>query len=268
METRAIDTHAHLFLEDFSGDIDAITYRAQQSCHAVLLPNLDLQTLPSLQRLLHAYPGFYFGMIGLHPMHVKENYREELSALEMYLNREPWIAIGEVGLDLYYTRETQAAQEEALFIQAEWAKKLHLPLSIHFREALRETLAVLHPLRGEIRGVFHCFTGTYEEGKAILDSGFYLGIGGVLTYKNATTLQDAVRKIPLSSMVLETDSPYLAPVPLRGKRNESSYILHTARVLASLKGLHLEEVLEHTTQTATELFRLAEFSAPQRHEAK
>lgn len=254
MATRGVDTHAHLFLSDFAADIEAITHRARTTCEAVLLPNLDLDTLPAVVQLMNAEPGFYFGMIGLHPSHVKEDFRIQLTELEKHLTAHPWVAIGEVGIDLYHDRTTFDWQAEALTYQAEWAVRMHLPLSIHFRNALEETLGLLRPYA--VRGVFHCFTGTYEEGKRIIDAGFYLGIGGVLTYKSAHALQDAVKRLPLEWMVLETDSPYLAPVPMRGKRNESSYLTYIARALATLKGLPVEEIWAQTTQNARRLFAL------------
>ncbi len=256
METRLIDTHAHLFLKDFAGEEEAITHRARSVCEAVLLPNLDSSTLPALQKLIQLAPDFYFGMIGLHPTHVKETFQEELTLLETHLSASSWVAIGEIGLDLYHDLTTRPWQEEALFRQAEWAIQYNLPVSIHFRNALDETLEVLKPFIGKLRGVFHCFTGSYEEGKKIIDQSFYLGIGGVLTYKKATALQEAVKKLPLDRLLLETDSPYLPPVPFRGRRNESSYLLYTARTLAELRHLPLPTLIAHTTQNARALFAL------------
>ncbi|MCX8112678.1 MAG: TatD family hydrolase [Bacteroidia bacterium] len=259
MATRGIDTHAHLFLGEFSADIQAVTHRAKSVCEAVLLPNLDIHTLPALESLTESEPGFYYGMIGLHPSYVKADFREQLRALEKHLHRRAWIGIGEVGIDLYHDRSTFSWQAEALSTQAEWAARLRLPLSIHFRHALSETLEVLAPYA--VRGVFHCFTGSYEEGKRILDAGFYIGIGGVVTYKNATLLRDAVVRLPLEAIVLETDSPYLAPVPVRSKRNESSYLTYIARAIGELRGISVEQVLEITTEAARRLFQLPIFSA-------
>lgn len=268
MEARAIDTHAHLFLNDFAPDWEGITHRAQEVCEAVLLPNLDTSTVPQLFQLLRSAPTFYYGMIGLHPTHVKANYREELTQLESYLSQGEWVAIGEVGMDLYWDSSTQAWQEEALHTQAKWAIQYDLPLSVHFRNALEPTLEVLKPFLGQVRGVFHCFTGTYEEAVRIIDAGFLLGIGGVITYKNAAPLREAVKKIPLSAMVVETDSPYLAPIPFRGRRNESSYLPYIIRAIAESRGLSPEEVTAATTQTACALFRLPSFSASEGHKAK
>ncbi len=256
MEARAIDTHAHLFLKEFAADLEAVTYRAQQVCEAVLLPNLDTSTLPQLAAIVALAPGFYYGMIGLHPTHVGPDFEAQLAQLEGALERGSWVAIGEVGMDLYHTPQTRPWQEEALARQAEWARRYKLPLSIHFRQALEETLSVLQPFIGEVEGVFHCFTGSYEEAKRILDAGFYLGIGGVITYKSAEPLREALRKVPLERLLLETDSPYLAPVPHRGKRNESSYLLYIARTLAEVRGLPLTRVLEETSHQARTLFHL------------
>lgn len=255
MAPRPIDTHAHLFLREFEEDRAAVTYRAKSTCEAILLPNLDTSTLPLIEALVEAEPGFYYGMLGLHPSYVQENFRSELAELEKHLYRRPWIAIGEVGIDLYHHRSTYTWQVEALTIQAEWAQRLQLPLSIHFRQALDETLSILRPFR--VSGVFHCFTGSYEEGKRILDAGFYLGIGGVVTYKNASALQEAVKRLPLDRMVLETDSPYLAPTPMRGKRNESSYLWYIIQAISALRSIKVEEVVSVTTQAAKALFHLS-----------
>ncbi|MCX7651426.1 MAG: TatD family hydrolase [Bacteroidia bacterium] len=233
----------------------AVTHRAKGICEAVLLPNLDSRTLPEVKVLMQEEPQFYYGMIGLHPSYVKADFQQELRFIEAELDKHRWIGIGEVGIDLFHDSSTYDWQAEALNIQAQWAQRLKLPLSIHFRKALMETLSLLHPY--EVRGVFHCFTGSYEEGKRIIDAGFHLGIGGVLTYKNAAPLREAIQKLPLEFIVLETDSPYLAPVPMRGKRNESSFISYIARALAELKGLPVEAVIETTTATARRLFDLA-----------
>ncbi|MCS7297481.1 MAG: TatD family hydrolase [Bacteroidia bacterium] len=259
MESRAIDTHAHLFLKEFEADLSFLTYRARQVCAAVLLPNLDVHTLPQVKALVASEPFFYYGMIGLHPAYVKADFRQQLALLESELAEAPWVAIGEVGIDLFHHRDTFKWQAEAFAYQIEWAQRLNLPLSIHFREALDETLHLLHPY--QVRGVFHCFTGSYEEGKRIIEAGFYLGIGGVLTYKNALALQEAVKRLPLDRFVLETDSPYLAPVPFRGRRNESSYVVYVARALAALHCTSEEAVLNITTQNALELFGLSSFKA-------
>jgi TatD DNase family protein len=162
-----------------------------------------------------------------------------------------------VGLDAYHDADSLPQQREALFIQAQWAKELDLPLSIHFRSALEETLEVLRPFFGEIRGVFHCFTGSWDEARRILDAGFVLGLGGVVTFRNAVTLHDAVRRLPTGSFVLETDSPYLAPHPYRGRRNESSYLPIIAKAIAELRGSPVEAIWEETTATACQIFRLS-----------
>ncbi|MEN3041491.1 MAG: TatD family hydrolase [Bacteroidia bacterium] len=239
-------------MKEFENDLAAVTYRAKGACEAVLLPNLDIHTLPAVKALMQAEPGFYYGMIGLHPSHVKEDFQIQLQSLENELRAYPWVAIGEVGIDLYHDASTYEWQAQALTTQAEWASKLKLPLSIHFRHALSETLSLLAPY--DVEGVFHCFTGSYEEGKRIIEAGFYVGIGGVLTYKNAMNLREAVQKLPLDRMVLETDSPYLAPAPMRGKRNESSYIYYTAQVLAELRRMRIEELINQTTENARRLF--------------
>ncbi len=256
MAARGIDTHAHLFLEAFAHDIEAVTHRAQAVCEAVLLPNLDVHTLPTLQELTQRFPGFYHGMLGLHPTHVREDFHEQLAKLRSALTQGSWVAIGEVGLDAYHDAATLPRQREALHIQAEWAREMGLPLSIHFRAALDDTLEVLKPFRGEVRGVFHCFTGDREEAFRILNAGFVVGLGGVVTFKNAPALHEAVQHLPAGSFVLETDSPYLSPHPYRGRRNESSYLTFIARAVAALRGVPVERVYEETTATARQIFPL------------
>lgn len=256
MATRGIDTHAHLFLEAFGQDIEAVTHRAQAVCEAVLLPNLDAHTLPALRALIQRFPGFYHGMLGLHPTHVREDFLEQLAELRLALDQGGWIAIGEVGLDAYHDASTLPRQREALSIQVAWARETGLPLSIHFRAALDDTLEVLMPFRGEVRGVFHCFTGSREEAFRILNAGFVVGLGGVVTFKNASALHDAVRHLPAGSFVLETDSPYLAPHPYRGRRNESSYLPLIAQAVAMLRGVPVELIWEETNATAQQIFPL------------
>ncbi len=256
MATRGIDTHAHLFLEAFAGDMEAVTYRAQAICEAVFLPNLDETTLSAIQALMQKAPGFYCGMIGLHPTHVRPDFLMQLDTLQKALPQSPWIAIGEVGLDAYHDLTTLPYQREALLIQVQWAKEKNLPLSIHFRSALHDTLEILKPFQGAVRGVFHCFTGSWEEARQILDAGFIVGIGGVVTFRNAPELHDAVRRLPEGSFVLETDSPYLAPHPYRGRRNESSYLSLIARAVAELRSVPIEAIWETTNATARQVFGL------------
>lgn len=258
MAIRGIDTHAHLFLEAFRGEWEAITHRAREVCQAVLLPNLDTTSLPQLEALVAYAPDFYYGMVGLHPMHVGADYQAQLGLLAQKLESGSWVAIGEVGLDLYHSAHTRTWQEAAFVSQVEWARRYNLPLSIHFRAALNEVLALLKPYIGQVRGVFHCFTGNREEAYRILEGGFVLGLGGVVTFRNATALQEAVRYIPAGSFVLETDSPYLAPHPLRGRRNESSYLSYIAKAIAALRDTSEEAIWEETTQTACALFFSAE----------
>ncbi len=255
MATRGIDTHAHLFLEAFAEDIEAVTHRARAVCQAVLLPNLDETTLPAVQSLVQKAPDFYYGMIGLHPTHVRADFHQQLQSLKAALDDASWVAIGEVGLDAYHDPSTLPYQREALYIQAGWAREKKLPLSIHFRAALNETLEVLKPFQGEITGVFHCFTGSREEAFRILDAGFVVGLGGVVTFKNAIELHEAVRHLPQGSFVLETDSPYLAPHPYRGRRNESSYLSIIARAIAELRGTPVEAIWDETNATAWKVFK-------------
>ncbi|MGQ9863229.1 MAG: TatD family hydrolase [Bacteroidia bacterium] len=251
---KGIDTHAHLYVEEFQNEWEPLTTRVTQACQAVLLPNLDADSLPSLLSLCQIAPNLYFPMIGLHPCHVQENFSHVLHHFETLLPTQKWYGIGEIGLDLYHTPHTLPLQKQALHRQLEWAAQLKLPVSLHFRNAFAELRQEIAPYKGKIQGVFHCFTGGYEEAKIVLDLGFHVGIGGVVTFKNAPALHETLRKIPLSAVVLETDSPYLAPVPFRGKRNESTYLPYIAQAIAKLKNLSEIEVLEVTSSTAQSLF--------------
>lgn len=251
---KGIDTHAHLYVEEFQNEWETLTARVAQVCHAVLLPNIDADSLPAMLSLQRVAPTLYYPMLGIHPCHVEENFSHTLHHFETLLSTHKWYGIGEIGLDLYHTPQTLSLQKKALHQQLQWAEKLQLPVSLHFRNAFAELCQEIAPYKGKIQGVFHCFTGNYEEAKIVLDLGFHIGIGGVVTFKNASALHETIRKIPLTSIVLETDSPYLAPVPFRGKRNESTYLPYIAQAVAQLKSLPLSKVLEITTATAKKIF--------------
>lgn len=219
----------------------------------LFLPNVDSESLELVAGLTKEYPEHCFPMIGLHPCNVKENYLEELGQLRA--NDLPQVvAIGEIGIDLYWDKTTLALQQDAFRRQIRWAKDLDLPIVIHCREAFDQVYEILLEERDEkLRGIFHCFSGTIEQANRIIELGFYLGIGGVLTYKNSG-LDKVVEQVALDHIVLETDSPYLAPVPFRGKTNESSYLPYIAAKVAAIKNLRIEEVAAVTTENSKRIF--------------
>lgn len=250
-----IDTHTHLYDEKFDQDRTAVIRSAiDAGVEKMFLPNCDSATISGMLALEEEFPEHCFAMMGLHPCYVKENADEELKVMENWLQKRKFIAVGEIGLDYYWDKTFIAEQKRAFRIQIEWALHYDLPVVIHTREATKDTIDVVreYTSRG-IKGVFHCFSGSEESARQIIDAGFYLGIGGVLTYKNAG-LQEVVKNIGLQHLVLETDAPYLTPVPHRGRRNESSYTRLVAQKLAELKGLEIAEVEKTTTFNAHQLF--------------
>lgn len=258
---KIIDTHSHLFVEEFNEDRSEVMCRAREAgVQHILMPNIDLSTVEPMLRVCEAYPGFCYPMIGLHPTEVKANYRQDLDALREILVSHPktFIAIGEVGLDLYWDKTYKQEQLSVLEEQIGWALEYDLPLVIHSREAFAELYNLFsHYKDTPIRGVFHSFTGTAEEAQSLLEfPGFLLGINGVVTFKKST-LPEALSEVPLSRLVVETDSPYLAPTPYRGKRNESAYIVRVVERLAEIYSCSPEVVAEQTFINATNLFRLS-----------
>ena len=251
-----IDTHTHLFSAKFDDDREAAVQRALDAgVTRMYLPNIDASTVDAMLVLAEAHPAHCLPMLGLHPTSVEADYREELARMEARLGERAWAAIGEIGTDLYWSDEFWTEQQDAFNIQCGWAIELDRPVSIHCRNSIDETLALLRPLvaRG-LRGVLHCFTGTVAQARQAIELGFYLGIGGVLTYKKNGELPDVVRAVPPERLVLETDSPYLAPVPKRGRRNESAFLPHVAQKLADVLGISLQEVDALTTANADRLF--------------
>lgn len=250
-----IDTHAHIYLEDFQNDIETIIKNAQEeNIRHIFLPNIDSTSIVPMIRLEERYPEICHSMIGLHPCSVGINYMEELSIIENYLNERDFVAIGEIGLDLYWDKTWVNQQIEAFEYQIELAKKFDLPIVIHTRESMEMTIDILSSkFRGEVRGIFHCFSGNYDQAFKVTKMGFFIGIGGVLTYKNSK-LPEIVKEIPLEYIVLETDAPYLSPVPHRGKRNESAYISLIAKKLCEIKGMDFDTVASMTTENALRLF--------------
>lgn len=251
-----IDTHTHLYAEAFNEDIAAVMQRAENaSIKQFYLPAIDSTTHEAMLSLEANYPNRCHSMMGLHPCSVNDTYQEELKIVQNWLEKRDFVAIGEIGLDFYWDKSHIEQQYEAFKIQMQWALERNLPIVIHARESLDECIATVKPFSDKgLQGIYHCFGGTTHQAKAIIDQGFYLGIGGVFTFKKAN-MPETLKDISLNHIVLETDSPYLAPVPYRGKRNESSYILHIAEALAKAKDLTLEQVAEITTLNAQKIFK-------------
>lgn len=252
---KLIDTHCHLYNKEFDRDREEMIQRAdKEGVEQFYLPMVDSGSRDALLELEAAHPGRCLGMTGLHPCSVKENYASELRIVEEDLARRGWAAVGEIGLDFYWDRTFESHQYEAFHTQIEWALQYRLPIVIHSRDSMKESIGVVRGHRHQgVRGVFHCFGGGLDDARAIVDLGFYLGIGGVLTYKNST-LPGVLREIPLEHIVLETDAPYLAPAPYRGKRNEPAYLRYVVEKLGEVKGVSIEDIAAVTTANAEKLF--------------
>lgn len=252
---RLIDTHCHLYNKEFASDRAEMIHRAEkEGVEKFYLPSVDSGSLDGLLALEEQYPGKCIGMIGLHPTSVKEDYSSEMKIVEEWLGRRPWVAVGEIGLDFYWDRTFEKQQYEAFHRQIGWALQYDIPIVIHSRDSMAESIGVIREhQKGKLRGIFHCFGGDVASARQITDLGFYLGIGGVLTYKNSG-LPATLKEIDLKYLVLETDAPYLSPVPFRGKRNESSYLKYVVARLAEVKGVSEEEVARITTENAQKIF--------------
>lgn len=251
-----IDTHCHLYTEEFENDIAQVIENAQQEAvQQFYLPNIDSASIEDMLQLEAKYPGVCIAMMGLHPCSVKENYNEELQTVENWLQKRSFAAVGEIGLDFYWDRSFEIQQYDAFRRQTELALQYRLPIVIHTREAMQQCIDVVSGYAGSgLKGIFHCFGGSIAEAEKIIALGFYLGIGGVLTYKKSG-LPAVLEQISLDHMVLETDSPYLAPVPKRGKRNESAYLKYIIAALSEIKNTSPEEVARITTANATFVFQ-------------
>lgn len=254
---RFIDTHAHLYLDAFTPDRDQMIKNALAvNVEKIILPNIDLNSLPTLIDMHRQYPSVCYPAIGLHPCDVKDNYAEVLKQLEAYSQDERFIAIGETGTDAYWDKTYWNEQKIAFQSQLKWAINMSKPVIIHSRESLDENIHMVKEMqKGYLSGIFHCFGGTEEQAREIIDLGFYLGIGGTVSYKNNPLIQ-VLKSIGLSYVVLETDAPFLSPVPHRGKRNESSYIPIIASYLANALEIELEEIAKITTENAYKIFKL------------
>lgn len=249
------DTHTHLYSEEFSEDREQIIKRAKEAgVNRFFVPAIDSSYTQSMYELEEAYPDNVFLMTGLHPTSVRDNYIEELDFVRQELERREFYAIGEIGVDLYWETSTLEIQKEAFQTQIRLAKKYNLPIVIHCRSAFKEVFEVLEKEKSEdLYGIFHCFTGTMEDAEQALSLNMKLGIGGVITFKNGK-IDKFLNRIPIEHIVLETDSPYLAPTPFRGKRNESAYIIQVLKKVSELYDIPPEEVARITTQNSVEIF--------------
>ncbi|TZF85975.1 TatD family deoxyribonuclease (plasmid) [Pedobacter sp. BS3] len=255
------DSHTHIYYKT-GHELDEQVQRAlQNNVTRLFLPNVNVRSIPMVFGLQQKYPDHCFPMLGLHPCDVKLqadedtlSYRDELDQIHREIGKRKIYAIGEIGIDLYWDKSTLDIQVEAFEVQINWAKTLNLPIVIHCREAFDEVYSILLRQKDDkLRGILHCFTGTTEQARKIIDLGFYLGIGGVVTYKNSG-LDKVVADIPAEHIVLETDAPYLTPVPYRGKPNESSYLIHIAQKVADIKQVSIEKLAEITTENSKKIF--------------
>lgn len=252
-----IDTHAHVYAAELADDIEIVIKNAiSTGIDKILMPAIDSASLNAMLQMEQQFPGHCIAMMGLHPCYVKENYKEELAIVETWLAKRKFIAIGEIGLDFYWDKTFTQEQHLVFETQMQWALDMQLPIVIHTRNAMGETIEAVKPFAKKgLRGVFHCFSGSKESAEQIIGMDFHLGLGGVLTYKNAG-VAEAIKDIPMEYLVLETDAPYLPPVPYRGKTNEPAFMLEVAKKLADIKSLPLHEIAAITTRNAERLFGL------------
>jgi TatD DNase family protein len=252
---RLIDTHAHIYLDEFLPDNQQFIERAQTSgVEKIFMPNIDLTSIEPMLAMEEKYPDICFPMMGLHPCYVQQDAMVALKTIQEWLDKRRFSAVGEIGLDYHWDKSNIDLQKQAFEQQVIWALELDLPVVIHSRKSLEDCISIIKKhQRGKLRGIFHCFSGSLEEAKKIEGLGFLMGIGGVITYKNAG-VKEVVKHIPLASLVLETDAPYLTPVPFRGKRNEPAYLEYVVDTLAEAKEMAKEKVAHQTTQNALKLF--------------
>ncbi|GAL22649.1 putative deoxyribonuclease similar to YcfH type 2 [Vibrio maritimus] len=252
-----IDTHAHIYATEFDQDRDDVVKRAiAVGIEHILLPNIDLESIEPMLATEAAYPEICRSMMGLHPCYVDANVDATLNTIHSWFDKHNFIAVGEIGIDLYWDKTYRKEQEHAFVTQLNWAKEMDLPVVIHTRDSIEETLALLKTEQnGDLRGVFHCFGGSIEEAKSINELGFHLGLGGVSTFKNSG-MDKVIPELDMTKVILETDCPYLAPVPNRGKRNEPAYTELVLNRIADVRGISTKEVAEITTNNAKSLFSL------------
>jgi TatD DNase family protein len=251
-----VDTHCHLYSTEFDVDIDEVIARSVSiGIKKLYLPAIDSSTHANMLLLEQKYPKTCVAMMGLHPCSVNENYQQELAIVANFMAQRSFAAVGEIGLDYYWDKTFAQQQQIAFTTQIELALQYKLPIVIHTRKAMQQTIDIVKQYSGKgLSGIFHCFSGSYEDAVKIIDAGFYLGIGGVVTYKNAG-LAEVLKKIDIKHLVLETDAPYLTPVPFRGKRNESSYLTFVIDKLATIKECSVDEVASATTKNAMDIFK-------------
>ena len=253
---KLIETHAHIYLKEFANDLSEIIDNAkEEGVERIYMPNVDHATIDDMLEVAHKYPGYCIPMMGLHPCSVGKEFEKDLYEVEDWLKKAEFAAVGEIGTDLYWDKTFWAEQQEAFKIQADLAKKYSLPLVIHCRETIDETIELVKETNSK-NGVFHCFTGDVSQATKIVHQGFSIGLGGVATFKNGG-LNPVMEEIDVKNIVLETDSPYLAPVPHRGKRNEPAYIKLVAQKIAEVKNIDIESVADATSQNALKLFKNA-----------
>ena len=252
-----IDTHAHIYNEEFNADqIDTLARARESGISKIYMPNVDHTSIDAMLEVEEKNLEHCIAMMGLHPCSIKKDFEKELYIVESWLAKRKFAAVGEMGTDLYWDKTFWEQQQEAFIIQVNWAKKYELPIVIHSRESIDETIQLLDPLLdGKLTGVFHCFGGTLEQAKRITDMGFYLGLGGVTTFKKSS-LEEVIPFLDFENIVLETDCPYLAPVPHRGKRNEPAYIPLIAKRIAELKKIKLDELSHITRLNSNRLFKV------------
>jgi len=255
-----IDTHAHLYVDKFSDDIDEVILRAKNNhIDKIMLPNIDIDSIDGLHHLSDKYIDYCYPMMGLHPCSVDDDYKRVNKEMEEFLSSERnYIGVGETGVDLYWDIKYRDQQIESFEQHIEWAKNFKIPIIIHSRDSLDLTIEIIESHQdGNLTGVFHCYNGTVSQCRKIADTNFYMGMGGVVTYKNAG-LDDMIRYMPHHKLVLETDAPYLSPVPNRGKRNESSYIPYIVEHLSAVRNTTIEDISKISTTNALKLFQLKE----------
>lgn len=251
-----IDTHAHIYLDQFKDDLEEVIDRSRvENVERIYMPNIDSSSIDHMIDVVERFPSECLPMMGLHPCSIKKGFEKELHGIEDWFSRRHFVAVGEIGTDLYWDKTMWDEQQEALNIQLGWAVKYQVPAVLHTRNSINETIEIVSKFNDDsLFGIFHCFSGTVEQARSIIDLGFYLGIGGLATFKNGGIIE-VLLKIPLDKLVLETDSPYLSPTPFRGKRNEPSRIPLIAQKISELKGIDIEEVARITSATADKIFR-------------
>ena len=252
-----IDTHSHIYSTDFIHDLDEVIQRAYSNdVRKIILPNIDSSSVKNLLDLVDTYPHICIPLMGLHPTSVNHDYQEELQVVEYWLKKRKFYGIGEIGIDLYWDKSFLDEQIHAFRFQLDLAKEYKLPVVIHVRDSFDEVFQVLEEFKDDnLTGVFHSFTGTIEQARLITDIGFKIGVGGIVTFKKSG-LDQVVKQIDPSNLILETDSPYLTPVPFRGKRNESSYLVYIAQKIADLHQMTVGEIAKITTENARKLFEI------------